>query len=237
MFYRIKVLSLALFFTSTSAIATSQNVLPKRIQANYVVTKNGVEFAKVHEQYEVVGNTYKVESTTKGIGIYALLGVRKLISTGEVTSQGLKPARFELSQGNSAKKALLTDFDWANNSLHMLVKGVNQDAVLSAGTQDLASYVYQFMFLPRPLKDNIAIMLTTGKKFNTYQYKVYDESLSVAGTSYKTAHLIALDPLKNQVETRELWLAAEKNYLLVKFLMVDEDGAKLEQTLTELHVD
>jgi hypothetical protein len=42
---------------------------------------------------------------------------------------------------------------------------------------------------------------------------------------------------KGQIETKELWLATEQNFILVRFLMVDEDGAKLEQTLTELHVD
>jgi negative regulator of sigma E activity len=61
--------------------------------------------------------------------------------------------------------------------------------------------------------------------------------LKVAGGQYKTIHLVPTEQSKNQVETKELWLAAEQNYILVRFLMVDDDGAKLEQTLTELHVD
>lgn len=237
MISNFKFLGLAFFFLTATAQAVQANALPKHIQANYTVSKNGSVFAKVREQYAVTGNTYKVESITKGVGIYALLGTRKLTSTGKVTPQGLQPARFELHQGRGDKKTLISDFDWPKNTLHMQIKGVNQDAVLSAGTQDLANYAYQFMFLPRPIKDSLTVTLTTGKKLNVYQYKINEESLNIAGKTYKTVHLVPSDQPKDQIETKELWLAVEQNYLMVKFLMVDEGGAKLEQTLTELHVD
>lgn len=239
MFRQISIFILSFCFMFSSAAFAKQRALPKRIQASYVVTKNGQPFAKVQEQFVVTGNTYKVESTTKGIGVYALFGVRKLTSTGKLTKQGLKPMHFELHQGENPKKALFTDFDWPNKTLHMLVKGSTQDAVLSTGTQDLASFAYQFMFLPRPLKNTVSVTLTTGKKLNQYQYQINPrlELLKVADAQYKTVHLIPTDQSKDQIETKELWLAADYNYLLVRFLMVDEDGAKLEQTLSELHVD
>ncbi len=121
----------------------------------------------------------------------------------------------------------------------MLGKGEPQAVPLTAGTQDLASFAYQFMFLPRPFKNDITVTLTTGKKLNQYQYKVKPEfeQINVAGSQYKTVHLVPADSDKGQSETKELWLAAEKNFILTRFLMVDGDGAKLEQTLTELHVD
>lgn len=239
MFHRISILILSFCIMFSSAAFAKPGALPKRIQANYEVTKNGQPFAKVQEQYVVTGNSYKIESTTKGIGVYALFGVRTLTSTGKLTKQGLKPEHFEVHQGENPKKALFADFDWPNKTLHMLVKGNTQDAVLSPGTQDLASFAYQFMFLPRPLKNTVSVTLTTGKKLNQYQYQVKprQELLKVAGTQYKTVHLIPTNQSKEQIETRELWLASDYNYLLVRFLMVDEDGARLEQTLSELHVD
>lgn len=238
-FRTIRVLSLAFIFTTTSAFAAQQVNLPKRIQADYVVTKDGTPFANVREQYVVTGNTYKVESTTKGIGIYALLGVRKLSSTGKVTRKGLVPTHFELHQGSNPNKALFSDFDWSSNTLRMLGKGEPKVVPLAAGTQDLVSFAYQFMFLPRPFKNDIAVTLTTGKKLNQYQYKVKPEleQQNIAGTQYKTVHLVPASLDKDQSDTKELWLATEKNFILVRFLMVDGDGAKLEQTLTELHVD
>lgn len=239
MLRHIRVLSLLFCFLSASV--TAQTLTPKHIQASYEVTKNGKPFANVHEQFVITGNTYKVESITKGIGVYALFGERKLTSVGELTSQGLKPTRFELQQGDNPKKALLADFDWVKNSLRMTIKGEVKEAELAAGTQDLASYSYQFMFLPMPLKGDIVVTLTTGKKLNQYPYKINAEQgvLEVAGAPYKTLHLlppVAVDANKPQ-ETKELWLAAEHHYVPVRILIVDDNGQKLEQTLTELHVE
>lgn len=239
MFNHIKSLGLAFFFLSVSSIAFAQQavVLPKRIQASYEVTKNGQPFAKVHELFVVTENTYKIESITKGIGVYALFGERQLTSVGEVTAQGLKPTRFELHQGDNAKKSLLADFDWAKQSLRMTVKGKLKEAALTQGTQDLASYAYQFMFLPALLKDAITVSLTTGKKLNQYQYKINaePEAIESAGTQYKTLHLVP--PEQNKAETKELWLAVEHHYVPVRILMIDDNGQKLEQTLIELHVE
>jgi hypothetical protein len=222
-------------FSGTSLAAD----LPKRIQAEYSVTKDGMAFADVRETFVVTGSTYKIESETKGIGVYALLGVRKLVSTGKVTRTGLKPSHFELHQGKNPKKALFADFDWPKNTLRMQVKGEPREATLTAGTQDLASFAYQFMYLPKPLAKDVIVKLTTGKKLNTYEYSNNEmpSTLNVAGKSYKAIHLAPKNNEKGQVETKELWLAADRHYLLLRFLMVDEHGAKLEQTLTKLHVE
>jgi hypothetical protein len=223
-------------FLATTTLAAE---LPTRINASYVVVKDSQEIATVTERYEVKGDHYQVESITKGIGIYALMGVRKLTSTGKVTAQGLKPDHFELHQSNSAKKTLLADFDWTKNTLTMNVKGINREVALNQGTQDLASYAYQFMYLPRPPKDHLTVTLTTGKKLNTYEYQNNEPqgTLVIDGKQYKTLHLAPSNQADGQVETKEMWLATNQHYLLVRFIMVNEDGEKLEQTLTELHVE
>lgn len=218
-------------------------ILPKRIQLSYDVTRNTKPFAVVHEQFLITDKTYRVESITKGIGVYSLLGERKLSSIGELTAQGLKPNHFELHQGDNSKKSLMADFDWPNKILHMLVKGKVNDVDLAPGTQDLASYAYQFMFLSDQLKDVFSVKLTTGKRLNQYTYKINAGqevlALPVAEgvvNEYKTIHL-QLDSVKPQAESKELWLAAEYYYLPVRIMMMDENGAKIEQTLTELHVE
>lgn len=248
MFNHIKVLTLfkssvCFVLLSVSAIVFAQqptspnSTFPKRIQAIYEVTKNGQPFAKVHEQFVVTGNTYKVESVTKGIGIYALFGERTLTSTGEVSAQGLKPSHFELHQGDNAKKTLLADFDWNKLTLAMTVKGNVKAASIVAGTQDLASYAYQFMFLPASLKETVSVALTTGKKLNQYQYKINPELelIESAGVQYKTLHLVP--PEQNKPETKELWLSTEHYYVPVRIMMLDDNEQKLEQTLIELHVE
>jgi hypothetical protein len=217
--------------------AVSVTPLPKRIQATYEVTKNGEPFANVHELFVITKNAYTVESTTKGLGVYALLGERKLSSVGVITAKGLQPTHFELHQGNQKKKSLLADFDWSKRSLVMTVKGRQETAELKAGTQDLASYAYQFMFMRASLKNTITVPLTTGKRLKQYQYKVNPEQKPIdgAGVKYKTLHLASTE--NDGSESKELWLATEHYYVPVRIVMIDDDGHKLEQTITQLRIE
>ena len=229
------------FLISFSSLSSAQqNALPKRIQVNYTVTKNGQPFANVRELFVITGNTYQVESVTKGIGVYALFGERQLTSQGDVGKLGLKPKRFELHQGRDSKHTLIADFDWANKTLHMTVKGVVKDEPLTAGIQDLASYPYQFMFLSKSLKNKFLLTMTTGKKLNLYEYKITNskEVLKIAGTQYSTLHLAQVaNQTASKTDSKDLWLSVEQYYLPVRLVMVDDNGQKLEQTLTELHVE
>ena len=236
----IGVCFLAFLITFSSLVSAQQSALPKRVQANYAVTKNGLPFAKVRELFVITGNTYQVESVTKGIGIYALFGERQLTSQGEVSRLGLKPKRFQLHQGRDEKHSLIADFDWPNKILQMTVKGEHKEATLTAGVQDLASYPYQFMFLPKPLKNRLLLTMTTGKKINLYEYKVGNkkELIKIADKQYSTMHLAqVVNEIAEKTDRKDLWLAADKYYLLVRLVMVDDQGKKLEQTLTELHVE
>lgn len=210
--------------------------LPKRIVATYAVTKNDQPFANVREEFSISGHQYQLESVTKGIGVYALFGERVLRSQGNVTEQGLKPSRFELRQGDNPKKTLLAEFDWDKQNLRMTVKGKLKEAMLQSGAQDLASFAYQFMYLPQPLKDQVAVTLTTGKKLDQYHYSIKPEAetIQAAGMQYKTLHLT---PAEQGDETKELWLAADYHFVPVRILLVDENGQKLEQTLTELRIE
>jgi hypothetical protein len=221
---------------STLAHALAKDALPKSIQLEYEVKRNGKLFARVIESFTQDGKQYRVESTPKGVGVYALFGARKLSSVGEVTKDGLKPKHFELRQGNSASKTLLADFDWVTNTLTTQVKGETKTEVLETGTQDLSSYVYQFMFNP-PTGNEVNVTLTTGKKLNHYQYKVLDRGLKLkaAKTSYNTLH-IANEPAAGD-DKKQLWLAQDQYYLPIRYSIVDENNVNLEQTLTKLHVE
>jgi hypothetical protein len=218
-------------------VNAASKLLPKSLELEYAVTKNNQPFATVKEQYKIRDGIYSIKSVTKGIGVYALFGERVLTSNGHVTKFGLKPMRFELHQGNSAKRSLITEFDWQQNKLLMQVKGKAREADLVDGSQDLVSYAYQFMFQPAHLKKTLTVNLTTGKSLRAYDYLVQPATITVAGKAIKTLHLTPIKTEEDQssVETKEFWLAKSKYYLPVKILMIDEDGQKLEQTLTTLH--
>ncbi len=216
--------------------ASLAQALPKNVQLEYDVARDGKLFARVKESFTQNGKQYRIQSITKGVGIYALLGERKLTSTGLVTKAGLKPNHFELHQGKNDNKTLIADFDWAKNTLSMQKKDEKHTEKLSAGTQDLASYAYQFMFNP-PLKDDITVAMTTGKKLNVYQYKVLARgtNLSLAKTNYKTLQL-SNEAAAGQ-DKKQLWLAQDQFYLPVRYQLTDDDGDTYEQTLTKIHVE
>jgi len=206
--------------------------LPKNIQLEYDVMRNGKRFATLKESFTQNGKQYHIKSVTKGLGIYALLGERVLTSAGMVTKEGLKPSRFELHQGKSDKKTLIADFNWAKNTLSMQNKDGVKTEHLDKGTQDLASYVYQFMFNP-PSKDEVKVTLTTGKKLHQYQYKVIERDALIG--SYKTLQIS--NEAAASEDKKQLWLAQNQYYLPVRYKLTDEDGDNFEQTLTKIHVE
>ena len=216
--------------------ASAAQVLPKSVQLEYDVARNGKPFAKVKESFTQNGKQYRIQSVTKGLGLYALLGERVLTSIGAVTKEGLKPSHFELHQGKSDKKTLLADFDWGKGKLIMQQKGETKTEILTKGTQDLASYGYQFMF-NLPIKDEVKVSMTTGKKLNFYQYKVMARGLKldVGKTSFKTLN-ISNEASAGQ-DKKQLWLAEEQYYLPVRYKLTDDDGDIFEQTLTKIHVE
>jgi hypothetical protein len=204
---------------------------PQKITAVYDVTRKGQPFATVNETFTQDGKHYRIESITSGIGVYALLGKRKLTSEGEVAEQGLRPLRFEQRQGD--KKKAEADFNWKTNIVTMTAKGNVSTVPLEPGAQDLASYAYQFMFRP-PVGEEITLAVTSGKKLRTYKYKIVSQNEML--DDVKTLHLVNANKSEDG-EEKELWLASEAHFIPAKIIMFDENGAKIEQVLTSLTVE
>lgn len=216
-------------------IVSNAFAAPQKLTAVYHVTRNGQPFADVTETFQQEGGRYKLESVTEGIGVYGLFGKRRLLSEGEVTAEGLRPIRFEQQQGDNAKKGVSADFDWVGKTLSMKAKGQTTTAPLEAGTQDLLSYAYQFMFTP-PKGEEVVLPVTTGKKQRLYQYHIAERDVAVenAAGKFRTLHLVNA---KESGEEKELWLGVEAHYIPVRIKMQDENGAKVEQVLTNLHAE
>ncbi len=210
---------------------------PKSVTLTYQATRNGKPFANVTETFKQTGDQYVIESVTAGVGLAALFGKRILKSEGIVTAEGLQPKHFEQRQGDNEKKAVYADFDWLANQLSMKNKGNVTTEPLAKGTQDVASFPYQWMLFP-PKSDEVSFPITTGKKQRIYSYKVVerDVSLTVDAGQFKTLHLSNASETSGGNE-KEFWLAVERFYLPVKIIMREENGATIEQTLTNIHID
>ncbi len=210
---------------------------PKSLTVTYEATRNGQPFANITETFTQQDGKYRIESETRGIGVYALFGVRRLLSEGEVGPSGLKPLHFELHQGSEAKRSLFADFDWPGNQLNMKVKGKPVTAELQPGAQDIASLIYQFMFV-QPKSESFKLPVTTGKRLKLYEYRVAgrDVPVSVPAGSYKTMHL--QDAAEDADEdSKELWLGNARVYFLPVKLVTRDDKGEIEQVLTGLHAE
>lgn len=226
-----------LLFCYLAILAETATAAPKQIKLEYEATRNGQPFATVSETYTQNNGHYHVESVTQGLGVYALFGKREQVSEGEVTADGLKPRHFELRRSDNPKKSLFTDFDWAASQLHMKNKGKQTTVPLQKGAQDLVSFVYQFMF-KQPAGNDFTLPVTTGKKLQTYHYKVTERKVpvQVPAGKFTAIHLVNAEATELEDE-KELWLGAESYYLPVRLIMHDDDGGKIEQVLTSLHAE
>ena len=218
-------------------IANIAFAAPKNVVLTYQVTRNGKPFANATETFKQTGDQYVIESVTEGVGLAALFGKRVLRSEGVVTAEGLQPKHFEQRQGDNEKKSVYADFDWVANQLSMKNKGNVTTEPLAKGTQDVASFAYQWMLFP-PKGDEVSLPITTGKKQRVYSYKAVerDVNLTVDAGQFKTLHLSNASENGGGNE-KEFWLAVERFYLPVKIIMREENGATIEQTLTSIHTE
>ena len=227
------VLKLFVFLTLLSANFVW--AAPKQITLSYQATRNGKPFANVVENYQQIGDTYKLESVTEGVGLAALFGKRILKSEGAVTTEGLQPKHFEQHQGDNEKKSVYADFDEQTNQLSMRSKGVVTVEPLIKGTQDLLSFSYQWMF--SSVTDEMTLAVTTGKKLRSYHYRVVERevSLSLEAGQFRAIHLVNANP-DGKGNEKEFWLAADRLYLPIKIIQRDETGNVIEQTLTGMQI-
>lgn len=213
--------------------AVQASAAPKSVKLTYEVKRNGQRFGNVTETYSQTGKQYSLQSVTKGSGVYALLGERKLLSQGDVTNDGLRPKHFESLQSSNAKKTLINNFDWKARMLSMQVKGQAEQVALLPGTQDLLSVMYQFMFKP-PTFGQLKLSITTGKRLKTHQYQVNAQSakLITPAGEFKVVELTEMDA----ADAKKIYLATEKFALPVK-IVVQDDGATIEQLLTQMTIE
>ncbi len=189
---------------------------------------------RIHYQSKDDG-TYVIESESEAKGLVSLFISGKLIqhSEGLVTEAGLKPSGF-LYQYGSASKAQRATFDWENGKITLGTSKGNQVLPLPDDSQDLVSFMYQFMFVP-PLQE-MQLNITNGKRLKAYGYSfVGEEDLSTKIGIVRAMHLENIND--DGDEKNELWLAVDYRFLPVKIRKTEKDGSVIEQVMTNIKTD
>lgn len=208
------------------------------VEMEYEV-KNGKEGSVLgisHVSYKAQeGNRYTLTSETeaKGLASLFLSGKLRQVSEGEVTDQGLRPERFLYQYGKSDSKTRRAEFDWNSMTVKLKTAKGETSKPLVEDTQDLLSFMYQFMFEPPMSKMEIAVV--NGKRISHYTYAFEgEETLNTSLGDIRTVHI---SKSSGDDEKTELWLATDYRNLPVKIRKTEEDGQVYEQVVTRLNTD
>lgn len=214
-------------------------VLPEPYQAvttEFAVYVNGESSAAGRATIDFVlesAQQYALRWTVEGRGLLKLL-YPKLVqeSRGEVRTHGLRPQHYRYAFGSRADKIYEARFDWDARVLTLLGSKGEQHHDLPQNTQDLLSFMYQFMFVP-PLQE-MQVALTNGRRLGEYAYEFEgEEPLQVGERTIQTVHIAHT---RGETDEKiELWLASDYRYVPVKIRKIEKNGMVIEQVATQLN--
>ncbi len=210
---------------------------PHKVSLRYDLSYNGIVAAEMTEVLEHDGKRFTLSSEGRGIGIGALLyqGVARRSCSGEISGAGLRPLEFREQRGD--KPAAVAKFDWTKKTLTQEHDGKSETAAMPPQLQDRLSFLYDFAFQAAPdLKPGrvIKATLTDGRGLAHFEYKVAGpELLKTPAGEMQTVHLVKQRENKDDKGT-ELWFASDHDYLPVRILVLEKDGARIDQVLTHI---
>jgi len=210
---------------------------PQKVSLTYDLSYNGVVAAELTEVLEHDGKSFSLSSEGRGVGIGALLyrGAAKRSSRGEITGAGLRPLEYRDQRGD--KPATVAQFNWARKTLTQEHDGKNETTSMVPALQDRLSFLYNFAFQSSPdlkLGKEIKVTLTDGKGLSHFQYKVAGmETLNTAAGALETVHLVKQRDNQDDKGT-EIWFASKRDFLPVRILVTEKDGARIDEVLTHI---
>ena len=175
---------------------------------------------------------YRLHWQVEGRGLLKLLyPALDQQSSGQVTLSGLRPSVYRYAFGQRVDKTYEARFDWDNSVITLKTSKGEQQQPLQLNTQDILSFMYQFMFVP-PLQQ-MRVILTNGRKLGEYEYVFEGEdSLVIDDRTVQTLHIA--HTRGDTDEKTELWLASEYRYVPVKIRKLEKNGMVIEQVATRL---
>ena len=206
------------------------------IEMDFDLRRNA-DRGKAHISYKQrPDGTYTLSNVAEAKGLMSLFLSGQLVQTSEgiVTTNGLQPVQYVYQFGKKADKSQRATFDWQAGQLNLENSKRSVSVALPDGTQDLLSFMFQFMFEP-PL-DKMQLSITNGKKLRSYAYTFEGEDqLHTKIGNLRTMHIGR--STGDGDEKTELWLAVDLHYLPVKIRQTEKDGSVIEQIVTSLSTD
>jgi hypothetical protein len=219
--------SLAALFVFAAAHAGP----PEHIKITYELSVKGMAGDAV-ETLEHNGKTYTIVSETRGRGILATIGVlNKRTSRGHITPQGLRPDEYR--DERPFGWVVSAKFDWEARTITQGRKGESETLPLPATAQDPLSLAYTFAFLP-PKEKEYDIIRADGRGLTPFRFAVVgNERIPTPLGEMQTLHIAKVRDGPDDKAT-DIWFATERDFIPVRVLVVDKDGARADQIVTRI---
>lgn len=231
-------------------VQAAQQDEPQPIDAGLVINENAYQFVETEFDvrtaidgstegtakitYNLMDNQqYALKSVIKPRGLAALI-ISDLLQTsdGTLTKNGLQPNAYLYQYGDKTDKTYSAKFDWASKVVSLITAKGTKTAEIADGTQDLLSFMYQFMYVA-PL-ERMEISIATGKKLGNYDYSFdSEETINIPMGELKTLHIFYLGD--DNDEKTELWLATDYQYVPVKIRKTEKNGKIYELVATRIN--
>jgi hypothetical protein len=197
---------------------------PARIEVAYEMTRDGSVMADVVELLEHGGGRYQITETSKGRGIYGVLGRMKRTSSGLIDAAGVRPLEFtDERPGWRDSRAW---FDWKARTVTTQHKEVQRTLPMPPDAQDRLSFLLAFSLFP-PKGKLVSYSIFDSKGLSSHTYVIAgQEKLKTPVGEFDTLKLVR----SRENETSEIWLAKQLGNFPVRAVIVYKDGRRLEQT-------
>jgi hypothetical protein len=207
-------------------------VPPARVALVYELVREGTPIAEVTEVVEHADGRYTIASEAKGKGLLAALplGTFRRDSSGEVTPDGLRPAVYRDQRGG---RIAIATFDWPARTVSTEFRGQTENHPIEGAVHDRLTQIYTFAFSGVPERE-ITMRVTDGRGVSDQRFAVAGrERVTLRAGAFET---LRIERVREPGDRREaiVWLALERDYLPVRVLIVERDGARFDQTLERI---
>ncbi len=212
--------------------------LPRNGEINYelYLGSNRFNVGRTVQSWTLTDDSYRVRSASETTGIAAMFARQSIeyISSGRLTTAGLRPEQFSNARERRGEKdAASARFDWKTQTLTF--GEPPKSAPLAGNEQDLVSFMYQLGLMPLT-PGRIVLPITNGWKFERYELEVgLEEALQ---TPFGDLRAVPVRQVRRaNEESIELWLAPAYRWLPVRIRFFDREGQPAgEQLVSDIRV-